>query len=214
MTQLDNNIVEALSKLNRGLECVEAVMERPSDENRFTLALKALSDLSRDHGMPIAIVGGLGAIRYGYPAATQDIDIAVRKDQLAPLLNVASQYGFRIVWQANSGWHTLEFGDVEINIVPEGGRANDHAPTQIPSPMQLGVVSGLGYASIEGWMELKISSGRQKDRAHVVEVLKKTDWPTVQAIRAYLGNVHESYVATLDQLFADAQDELKQEKNR
>ncbi|HQZ65009.1 MAG TPA: hypothetical protein PLY87_08035 [Planctomycetaceae bacterium] len=214
MSPLDAEIQTALKILSRGAEGVDAVLGMNAAENRFSLALSSLQQLAEEQGIPIAIVGGLGAIRYGYPAATQDIDVAVSKDQLSALLSVASRYGFVIAFESKLGWHTLTHGDVEINIVPEGGSARDSSPTRIPGPQQMGIDSGLGYASIETWVELKISSGRQKDRAHVVEVLKLADPNTVEKIRSHLNSVHELYEQTMLDLLAEAESEREQEQER
>ena len=214
MPKLTTEIELALSTLSRGCEGIDAVLDMSADGNRFSRALTDLQRLAHEQGIPIAIVGGLAAIRYGYPAATQDIDIAVRKVQLGTLVAAAPRYGFTIAWESSSGWHTLMHGDVEINIVPEGGRARDSSPTEIPGPQQMGVDSGLEYASIESWVELKISSGRQKDRAHVVEVLKKTDEMTVETIHQHLANVHLQYESTFRQLLTEAIEERRQEKGR
>lgn len=182
--------------------------------NRFSRALTDLQQLALEQDIPIAIVGGLAAIRYGYPAATQDIDIAVGRDHLGKLIQLAPRYGMVVAWESKMGWHTLTHGDVEINIVPEGGRARDSSPTEIPSPQQMGVDSDLKYASIESWVELKISSGRQKDRAHVVEVLKKTDEPTIGNIHDHIAKVHSQYESTFRQLLDESLEERQQEKDR
>lgn len=211
---LANDILSALTVLNRRGESVQAVMGTNKAENRFSIALEALEKLAIENELPIAIVGGLAAIRYGYPAVTDDIDVAVGQSQLAQLLSLAPRYGFRVAWMAKSGWHTLEFGDVEINIVPEGGRARDNSPTSIPGPAELGVTRGLGYASLPGWMELKVSSGRQKDRAHIVEVLKKCDSASIASIRERLSTIHKAYLQMFEQLVADAQSESEQENER
>jgi hypothetical protein len=200
--------------LIRGSEGIDAVMNTVGEENRFVRALTALQRLAVDRSIPIAVVGGLGAIRYGYPAATQDIDIAVGKSELAGLIKSCGEYGFRVAWESKTGWHTLEFGDVEINVVPEGGKARDEAPTTIPSPLDMGVAEGLDYATIESWTELKISSGRQKDRAHVVEVLKKADSPTIERIRNHMTGVHADYETTFTQLLSEAEDERRREQGR
>ena len=55
--------------------------------------MEDLQRLSINEKIPIAIVGGLGAIRYGYPAATQDINIAVAQNQLAKLILSAPDTG-------------------------------------------------------------------------------------------------------------------------
>ena len=214
MPSLSVDITDALETLCRGCEGIEAVMNTNSESNRFSLALTDLQRLSLAQNIPIAIVGGLGAIRYGYAAATQDIDIAVGQQSLPTLILLAPAYGFKLAWESKLGWHTLTHGDVEINIVPEGGKARDTSPTTIPSPEQMGVSSGLLYARIESWMELKISSGRQKDRAHVVEVLKKTTSAMIERIREHLQRTHISYLAQFNLLLAESIAEHSQEKDR
>lgn len=214
MPGLTSDITRALDTLCRGCEGIDAVLTMNPDGNRFSRALTDLQQLAIEQDIPMAIVGGLAAIRYGYPAATQDIDIAVGRDQLGKLTELAPRYGIAVAWESKTGWHTLTHGDVEINVVPEGGRAKDSAPTEIPGPQRMGVESGLNYASIESWVELKISSGRQKDRAHVVEVLKKTDEPTIVRIHDHMARVHGQYESAFRQLLAEAIEEREQEKDR
>lgn len=209
---LSGDILASVAILNRGAESVRAVMS--SEENRFSRALADLQRLATAENIPIAIVGGLGAIRYGYPAATQDIDIAIAQHQLRQLLDTAPRYGFKILGDAPSGWHTLGHGDVEINVVPEGGKAKDSAPTTIPSPTQLGVASGLDYASLPGWIELKLSSGRQKDRAHVVEVMKKSTEAALRESQQHIASVNGKYLQLFDELLEEAREEREQERDR
>ena len=63
-------------------------------------------------------------------------------------------------------------------------------------------------------MELKISSGRQKDRAHVVEVLKTLSPIAIEKIRNHLCNVHSQYEQMFMELLVEAEAERKQEKER
>ena len=77
-----------------------------------------------------------------------------------------------------SRWHTVEFEDVEINVVPEGGTARNDSPTLIPSPASMRVSSDIDYADLPHWGELKVSSWRRKDQTHVVEVLKSVSLET------------------------------------
>ena len=210
--RLAREILAATTTLERDSESVRAVMA--AEDNRFTRALAALQKLAEAEGIPIAIAGGLGAIRYGYPAVTQDIDVAVGREHLEAFVRAAPRYGFKVTWEAKSGWHTLTFGEIEINVVPEGGKARNTAPTTIPGPVQLGVSQGLAYASLAGWMELKLSSARQKDRAHIVEVLKKTPPQTIQEVRQYIAQVHQDYLTLFDQLHQQAREEQDQEGGR
>ena len=211
---MNSEIFNALVTLNRGSEAIAAVLQMNDEENRFVRTLDALKVLAEEEKIAIAIVGDLGAIHYGYPAATQDIDVAIGKDQLERFVQVAPKYGFKIACNASSGWHTLMHGDVEVNVVPEGRKAKDNSPTTIPSPSQLGVPSGLGYANLPGWTELKISSARQKDQAHIVEVLKKCSDATIEQVRNHLLDVHESYERLFIQLSDQAVDERRQEAER
>jgi uncharacterized protein YbjQ (UPF0145 family) len=209
---LDETILAAASILDRGSESVRAVMT--GEANRFTSALDALRQLADGAGIPIAIVGGLGAIRYGYPAATQDIDVAIGRADLDRFLEAAPRYGLIVAWEAKSGWHTLTHGDVEINVVPEGAKARNDSPTTIPGPPRLGVPSGLAYASLAGWMELKLSSARQKDRAHLVEALKKASPDDAAEVRNHIAGVDQAYLALFDQLRDEARKEMEQESER
>ena len=189
-------------------------MNSDLDQNRFVRALEALQRIATERAIPIAIVGDLGAIRYGYPAATQDIDVSISKTQLQSFIDAAPEYGFKVAWESKTGWHTLMHGDVEINVIPEGGRARDSSPTLIPGPLQMGVESGLKYAAIESWVELKISSGRQKDQAHIVEVLKKSAPSLIESIQKHLESVHASYAVQFSHLAVKAAEEQSQEKER
>jgi hypothetical protein len=60
-------------------------------------------------------------------------------------------------------------------------------------------------------MELKISSARQKDLAHVVEVMKKTPADAIQVARQHIAQARE-YVTLFDQLYEQARAEKEQEK--
>ena len=204
----------ALETLSRGSECIDAVLSMNSEDNRFTRALQDLQRLAEKEHISLAIVGGLGAIHFGYPAATQDIDIAIDRRNLQSLIDASSRYGLKVASESKSGWHTLTHDDVEINIVPEGAKARDSSPTVIPGPQQMGLDTGLHYAPIEYWMELKISSGRQKDRAHVVEVLKTLSPIAIEKIRNHLCNVHSQYEQMFIELLVEAEAERKQEKER
>ena len=169
---LSFKIKSALETLSRGSECIDAVSSMNSEENRFIRALEDLQHLAEKEHISLAIVGGLGAIHFGYPAATQEIDTAIDRRNLQSLLEASSRYGLKIARESKLGWHTLTHDDVGMNIVPEGGKARDTSPTVIPGPQQMGLDTGLHHAPIECWMELKISYGQQRDRAQVVEVLK------------------------------------------
>ena len=125
---LSSEIKSALETLSRGSECIDAVRSMNSEENRFTRALEAFQRLAEKEHISLAIVGGLGAIHFGDPAATQDIDMAIDRKNLPSLLEASSRYGLKIARESKLGWHTLTHDDVEINVVPEGGKARESSP--------------------------------------------------------------------------------------
>lgn len=63
-------------------------------------------------------------------------------------------------------------------------------------------------------MELKISSGRQKDFGHIVEVIKRLDDSTIELVRQHLSAVHTDYLSTFDRLVQQAAEEQQQERRR
>jgi len=198
--------------LERASESVRAVIEK--EQNRFTRAFEALNGLARANNTSLAVVDGLAAIHFGYPAVTEDIDVVASRDVLDGLLTEAPKFGFKVKWRSKVGWHTLVFEDVEINIVPEGGKARDSAPTTIPGPTLLGVAAGLGFSSLPGWIELKLSSGRAKDRTHLVEVLKALSPEQIAGAERHIASVHKRYAQLLAELIAEARAEKDQESRR
>ena len=67
----------------------------------------------------------------------------------------------------------------------------------IPPVSELGVTSGLGFASLKSWVGLKLRADRMQDMADVVQVMKKTSLPVQQEIGEYLidkgGDLYDSF---------------------
>ena len=205
------NIANALLNLDK---VVAAVKGRDDQESNFSKALAALRALARKEDIPLAIVGGLAAIHHGYERFTKDIDVVVRSGNLDVLPRVAPHYGIKVIWKDPEGWHKLQFEGIHIDVVPEGRKPRKDAPTTIPSPEQLGVREGAGYASIAGWMETKLGSYRVQDQADVVQVMKATAAATLTRIRKQVGKAHPLYLRRFDELLAAAKAETEQERER
>jgi hypothetical protein len=184
--------------------------------NQFTRATQVLERLARELNAPIAIVGGLAAIYHQVPVTTTDIDIVVPQNKLADFVAAASRAGLTVSRQSPSGWHAMEYhdpdGDVEIEVVPEGGRSPRDPPyaPPTPSPQQLGVSQGLGYASFAGWVALKLVAARDKDRYHLTEAFKQATEEQIASAVVWVRALHPSYLQELERLVRAAEDE-KQE---
>ena len=132
---------------------------RPGDSvnaeaaNIFSEALRKLEKVSQRMQSPLAIVGGLAGIYYQSMVTTLDIDVVVSSDRLDDFLRECVAEGLEIKRRSENGWHAVVFHlgseSVEIEVVPEGEKSPRdpaYAPPT-PSPAELGVASGLGYAS-------------------------------------------------------------------
>jgi hypothetical protein len=208
------NTIDAAKALVNLERLVSAVKGRPVQESKFAKALATLEALSRKEGIPLAIVGGVAAIHYGYERFTKDIDVVVQSRNLDVLARVAPHYDIKVIWHDPAGWHKLQCEGVPIDVVPEGRKPRKDAPATIPGPEQLGVREGGGYARIGGWVETKLGSYRVQDRADVVQVIKVATPATVRRIRKYLGKVHETYLRRFDDLLTAAKEEKEQERER
>ncbi len=204
-------VAEALATLER---LVAAVRRQGQRESKFTWTLSVLTTLSRKEGFPLAIIGDLGAIHHGYERFTKDINVVVPKRQLDVIVRVVPKYGIKVVWHDPHGWHKLQYEGVAIDIVPEGGKPREDAPTTIPGPRALGVPEGTNYASLAGWIETKLGSNRIQDRADVVQVMKATAATVLGKVRKSISKVHSLYLQRFDDLLAEATEEKKQEKER
>jgi hypothetical protein len=67
---------------------------------------------------------------------------------------------------------------------------------------------------LPGWVELKLSSSRAKDRTHVVEVLKTLTPEQIADISHHVAGIQAKYSELLDQLIEEANDERRQEGER
>jgi hypothetical protein len=207
-------IVEAAAALARLERVVAAVKGQGSSDPSLAASLSVLESLSRKEAIPLAIVGGLGAIHHGYERFTKDIDVVVPREHLDIVARVAPRYGIKVIWRDPQGWHKLRYEGVNIDVVPEGGKPRKDAPTTIPSPRQLGVAEGLDYAGLAGWMETKISSNCAQDRADIVQVMKTTASSSLAKVRKAIGKVHQTYLERYDELRTMAEEEKKQERRR
>jgi len=211
LTASDAQVSAAFTTLRK---VVSAVRNPGQDNSEYDKALDVLRTLSRKEGIPIAIIGGMAAIRHGYPRFTDDIDIVVARQHLDTIIRVAPAYRIKVLWRDPEGWHKLQYEGIRLEVVPEGGKPRKDAPTRIPGPSQLGVLQGSEYAHLEGWIETKLASSRQLDRADVVQVLKKTDQADVERTRSHLAAVHPLYAQAFEELVAMAAEEMQQEKER
>jgi len=189
---------------------------RGTEVNSFSEAVDALERAAHKAGATVAIVGGLAAIRHRVSVTTVDIDIVVPLGEMAAFLMAVEAQGLHVKKRAADGWHLLEFrhGDetVAVEVLPEGGRTpRDPADApSIPHPHELGVERGLGYASLAGWVTLKLVAARDKDRYHLVEAMKAATPAEIATCVVAVRKLPPRYMAEFDRLVRAAEDERRE----
>jgi hypothetical protein len=100
-------------------------------------------------------------------------------------------------------------GDVEVEVIPAGKRSPrdpPHAPP-IPTPQELGVEKGLGYASFADWVAMKLVANRDKDRYHLGEALRRVTPDRVASAVQRLRGLDPSYLREFERLLRAAEAE-------
>jgi hypothetical protein len=208
---MNRTMVEAAEALYRNAAAVRAVEGR--EVNQFTKALEALERLASTIDAPLAIVGGLAGIHHQAAVTTLDIDVVVPADKLDAVVAEAVHCGLVVKHSSSDGWHRLAFtdeqGEVAIKVVPAGQKSTRdpiYAPAT-PSPQELGVARGLGYASFDGWVALKLVANRDKDRYHLIEALKRASEASIASVAVRLRQFDPIYLKEFERLVAAAEAE-------
>jgi hypothetical protein len=143
-------------------------------------AINALQRIANENNFTIAIVGGAATIYHGYTRATKDVDIVLNVGDFQQILKIVHDYGF-IVRSYNSSWmfdmiyehphgqiyelaNGKEIRGVLVEVMREG-------MNKMPSPQEMGVASGLGFANLNSFIAMKLEAFRAQDIADIVAVL-------------------------------------------
>jgi hypothetical protein len=140
---------------------------RPEDEKR-RLA-DDLARICREADVRPVVIGGLAVNHHGYMRVTADVDILVaRKEAVALYRRLRSESGWR---RYSEGSKNTELG-VGLDICVEGPPGSTE---EFPDPAQLAIVDldPLPVPTLPELLALKVMSGRARDDADVVELLKR-----------------------------------------
>ena len=143
---------------------------RPDDGKR-----RLADDLARIcKGLRVkpVIIGGLAVNHHGYMRLTADVDILVSRDDAVPL--------YRRL-KSETGWKRYAEGfmntalNVGVDVCVEGEKTSPRSAEVFPSPADLRTVavSPLPVPALSELVALKVMSGRVRDDADVVELLKR-----------------------------------------
>jgi hypothetical protein len=143
---------------------------RPEDVKR-RLA-DELARLCSEAGVAPLVIGGLAVNHHGYARFTADVDLLVSRAEAPSLLRRFRQ---------QPGWRRHREGfkntvlDVGVDVCVEGEKTSPHSAESFPAPADLRSVpvSPLPVPELSELIALKVMSGRARDDADVVELLKR-----------------------------------------
>jgi hypothetical protein len=143
---------------------------RPEDAKRQLT--EELARVCREARAEPLIIGGLAVNHHGYARFTADVDLLVSKEDAGPLLRqFRKEHGWR---RHHEGFkHTVL--DVGVDICVEGERTSPRSTETFPNPADLHslAVFPLPVPDLSDLIALKVMSGRTRDDADVVELLKR-----------------------------------------
>lgn len=158
--------LEAMASMEKG----KPYALRPEDSKR-RLA-DELAELCREEGVRPLVIGGLAVNHHGYMRVTADVDILVSRDEAVPLYRrLKGEAGWR---RHAEGFKNTAVG-VGLDICVEGERTSPGSTEEFPSPRQLKKIGvrPLPVPALSELIALKVMSGRARDDADVVELLKR-----------------------------------------
>ena len=158
--------LEAMASMEKG----KPYALRPEDAKR-RLA-DELAGLCREAGVAPVVIGGLAVNHHGYMRVTADVDILVSRRDAVPLYRrLRSEPG----WKRYAEGFKNTIVDVGLDICVEGERTAPGSTEEFPDPGDLRTlpVKPLPVLSLSELIALKVMSGRARDDADVVELLKR-----------------------------------------
>jgi hypothetical protein len=159
-------------------------------------------------GIPFAIAGAMAANAHGHRRTTADVDVLVRREDLARFKDRWIGHGWLDLFEGSKGFRdTLNGVKVDVLIVgdyPGDGRPK---PVSFPAPEAVREVHGesVPYVNLVSLLELKIASGmtaahRLQDLADAIQLIRVNALP-----RNYSGRLDPFVRGKFDELWQAAQ---------
>jgi hypothetical protein len=147
-------------------------------------AMRRITGILDEMGLPYAVIDGMALNEYGYRRATVDVDILVADESLAKFKASWLGRGYVEKFPGSRGVRDTE-NNVPIDFVIAGHFPGDGKPKAVRFPDPAGIVQRsqtLALLPIERLVELKLASGitsldRARDIADVVELIRHVRLP-------------------------------------
>lgn len=167
--------------------------------------LQRLAQRLDEIGVDYAVAGGMALFLHGFRRYTEDVDVLVTADGLAKLHQELDGLGYVRPFEASKNLRDTETG-VRIDFLVSGQYPGDGKPGPIkfPVPLEAAIhIDGIRVVGIEKLLELKLASGKSKDRrkdlGDVQELIKTLNLP-----RELGAKLDDSVRPAYEELWTDA----------
>ncbi|MBI3856439.1 MAG: hypothetical protein HY293_12200 [Planctomycetes bacterium] len=162
--------VEQAMEAMRFMERGKPYALRAEDSKRKLAA--ELRTLCREIGVTPVVIGGLAVGHHGYARFTAHVDVLMTRDEAALLYaRLKKEPG----WKRYAEGFKNTYFDVGLDICVEGERTSPRSDEVFPSPRDVRTVRvrPIPVVALAELIALKVKSGRARDDADVVELLKR-----------------------------------------
>lgn len=157
------------------------MMERSPVHETMRRLAKALSELQ----IPFVIAGAMAANAHGHRRTTADVDVLMRREDLARFKERWIGRGWLDVFEGSKGFRdTMNGVKVDVLIVGDYPGDGKVKPLSFPAPETVAEVreEGLPYITLKALLELKIASGmtaahRPRDLDDVIQLIRVNALP-------------------------------------
>ncbi|MFN0052957.1 MAG: hypothetical protein ACKV0T_12285 [Planctomycetales bacterium] len=152
------------------------MMERSPVHDTMRRLVRALGDLE----IPFVIAGAMAANAHGHRRTTADVDVLMRREDLARFKSHCIGRGWLDLFEGSKGFKDTENGvKVDVLIVGDYPGDGQAKPISFPAPETVREISdqGVPYLNLNALLELKIASGmtaahRPRDLDDVIQLIR------------------------------------------
>lgn len=148
-------------------------------------AALALSNDLRRLGIPFAIAGALAANAHGHKRTTADVDVLLRREDLAKFKENYLGLGYVELFPGSKGMRSTRF-NVKIDVLLTGDFPGDGKPKPVafldPGEASEPDEDGVPYLKLPVLLQMKLASGmtaahRPQDLADVIQLIRANQLP-------------------------------------
>lgn len=185
------------------LEIAKRVDEFFMGESPIHHAMRRLNKTLGEMNIPFAVAGAMAANAHGHQRTTADVDILIRKEDLARFKEHHLGLGWVDKFEGSKNFRDAVC-NVNIDALIVGQYPGDGLPKPVAFPEPESVIEpgkdGIPYISLKTLFELKLASGmtaphRMQDLADVIQLIRAN-------------NLSPEYADTLNPYVADKFNEL------